>query len=129
MVEVVIALMVLTVGILAIISLQPSAWRLAGKSDYVGRAAGILQRQLQLTEAQILNPANAIPADSTITVYASGQGAPQPGDAAFTVQTTTLAAADIGPDAFRVAVRVTWAGAPIGIAETIMVVRQEGFRE
>ena len=129
MVEVVIALMVLTVGILAIISLQPSAWRLAGKSDYVGRAAGILQRQLQLTEAQILNPNNAIPADSTTTVYASGQETPQAGDAAFTVQTTTVAAADIGPDAFRVAVRVTWTGTPTGIAETILVTRQKGFWE
>ena len=46
MIEVCIALFLVGVGILALITLQPSAWRLSGKSDYLGRASWILAAQL-----------------------------------------------------------------------------------
>lgn len=127
LVEVCIALFLLGIGIFALISLQPSAWRLSGKSDYLGRASGILLSQLQATEAQIMNPNIAIPASLSSTVYASGQGTAKQGDVAFTVNRTITALA--GGNTWRVTVRVSWPGNATGITESLNVTRQEYFRQ
>jgi Tfp pilus assembly protein PilV len=126
MIEVCIALFLLTFGVLAMMSLQPTAWRVSGRSDYLGRASGILLAQLQETEAKIMNPNIAIPAGGGSTVYASGQGTPKQGDAAFTVNTTIT---DLGNSTWRVTVRVTWPGNAAGISESLNVARQEYFRQ
>ncbi len=126
LIEVCIALFLLTFGVLAMMSLQPSAWRLSGKSDYLGRASGILLAQLQETEAKIMNPNIAIPASGGSTVYASGQGTAQHGDATFTVNTTIT---DLGNSTWRVRVQVTWPGNATGISESLNVARQEYFRQ
>lgn len=128
MIEVCIALLLVGVGILALITLQPSAWRLSGKSDYLGRASGILAAQLQAMEAQIINPNNTMPAGGSNTVYASGRDSAQQGDAAFTVGTTIT---DLGNSTYRVNVNVTWppgSTAP-GIKESMIVVRQQSFAQ
>ena len=124
LIEVCIALVLLSVGVLSLISLQPSAWRLSGKSDYLGRASGILASQLQAMEAKIINPNNTMPTTGSSTVYASGQGSAQPGDVAFTVNTTIT---DLGSNTSRVNVRVTWPGNGTGIKESMIVVRQQSF--
>jgi prepilin-type N-terminal cleavage/methylation domain-containing protein len=126
MIEVCIALFLLGIGILALISLQPSAWRLSGRSDYLGRASGILVAQLQAIEAQIMNPNNDLPTGGNSTVYASGQDAAQPGDVAFTVGTTVT---DLGNNTSRVNVHVTWPGNATGIRESMIVVRQQSFSQ
>ena len=64
MVEVVVSIAVLSVGILSLITLLPSSMRLAGRSDYLGRASGILANQIQATEAMLLNPSAPVPASS-----------------------------------------------------------------
>jgi Tfp pilus assembly protein PilV len=127
LVEVCIALFLLAFGIFALISLQPSAWRLSGKSDYLGRASGILLSQLQTTEAQIMNPNIAIPASGSSTVYASGQSTAKQGDAAFTVNRTITALA--GGNTWRITIQVTWPGNATGIHESLNVTRQEYFRQ
>ncbi len=60
LIEVVVAELMLMIGVLGLLSLMPSAWRLSGQSDYLGRAAGILQRQLQAAEVAIMNPVLAV---------------------------------------------------------------------
>jgi Tfp pilus assembly protein PilV len=126
MIEVCIALFLVGVGILALITLQPSALRLSGKSDYLGRASGVLVAQLQGLEAQIINPNNAMPVSGSITVNASGQSTLRPGDAAFTVGTTIT---DLGSNTYRVNVHVTWppGSTSAGIKESMIVVRQQSF--
>lgn len=123
-----ISLFLLSTGLFALISLQSSSWTLAGRSDYLGRAGGILQRHLQAAEASILNPgAGAAPrTEIRESVYASGQTTPQVGDARFTVETTTT---DLGNGSTRVAVRVSWPGNPSGISESLIAGRQESFRQ
>ena len=133
MIEVCIALFLVGVGILALITLQPSALRLSGKSDYLGRASGILAAQLQLVEAQIINPNNPMPTLGSTTlppVYASnlngvsGQITPAQGDAQFTViQTVT----NTGNNMYLVNVHVTWRGNTTGIKESMIVARQQSF--
>ncbi len=131
LVEVMIALMLTMIGVLAVISMQPQAWILTGKSDYLGRAAGILHQELEAVEGRIMNPCNpnpcsgANPLTTSATVRASGQGTAQPGDVDFTVQTTIT---DNGNNTWRVSVTVTWPGTSPGISESLVVTRQEHFR-
>jgi prepilin-type N-terminal cleavage/methylation domain-containing protein len=133
MIEVVIALFLLGIGVLALISLQPSAWRLSGKSDYLGRASGILAAQLQTIESQIMNPNNALPAGGTGPVYASGWGgtqksaAPQ-GDVEFTV-VTTITPVSGTTNTWSVNVQVTWPGNNTGIKESMVVAQQQSFSQ
>ncbi len=127
LVEVCIALFLLGIGIFALISLQPSAWRLSGKSDYLGRASGILLSQLQTIEGQIMNPNLAIPASGSSTVYVSGQSSAKQGDVAFTVNRTITALA--GGTTWRVTIQVTWPGNATGLQESLNVTRQEYFRQ
>jgi hypothetical protein len=60
------------------------------------------------------------------TVLASGEGAALAGDLSFTVQATTT---NLGTNTWQVTVRVSWP--PLnatGIAETIVVTRQQSFQ-
>ena len=65
LIEVVIALFLTTVGILALLAMQPMSWQTAAKSDFLGRAAGILQEELETTELSIMNPNNAVNTGTT----------------------------------------------------------------
>ena len=134
MIEVLIALFLLGVGILALISLQPSAWRLSGKSDYLGRASGILAAQLQEAEARIMNPNIAPPTSTTTTtgtVYAGGQTTAATGDFPFTVTTTTYPpkVVGLGSNIWRVTVQVVWPGNANGIKESMTVAPQQTFAQ
>ena len=129
MIEVCIALFLVGVGILALITLQPSAVRLSGKSDYLGRASGILAAQLQLMEAQIINPNNTVPTSDSgpVPVYVSGQSTlQQQGDAKFWVTRTIT---NLGNGTYRVNVVVTWTGNSVGIKESMIVAQQQSFAQ
>jgi prepilin-type N-terminal cleavage/methylation domain-containing protein len=131
LIEVLIALFLISIGIFGLLSLQPSAWRLSDKSDLVGRAGGILHKELEASELLIMNPNYANPCSgsnpliTTKNVYASGQGAMQPGDVPLAVQTTIR---DNQDGTWSVRVSVTWPGNATGISETRIVTRQEFFR-
>ncbi len=131
-VEVLIALVIVNVGVLGLVSLQPSGWRLSGKSDFLGRAAGILHGELQANEINLMNPNNANPciptnpAVSSRSVWASGRSSAQPGDARFNVLTTIQ---DLLDGTWLVTVRVTPPGSTVGISDSLVVTRQEHFRQ
>jgi Tfp pilus assembly protein PilV len=130
MVEVVVSIAVLSVGILSLITLLPSSMRLANRSDYLGRASGILANQLQTTEATLLNPSAPVPV-STVQdpYYPSEQGAGVKGDVHFRV-VTTVANLDGGANIlWLVNVKVTWPGNATGISESVRVVRQQVFAQ
>jgi len=131
LVEVLVALFLISMGVLALLTLQPSAWNLSGKSDRQGRAGGMLHKELEANELLIMNPNYPNPCSATnplITsknVNASGQSTLQPGDVTFGVQTTIQ---DNLNSTWSVRVRVTWPGNATGISETRIVTRQEPFR-
>jgi len=129
LIEVLISLFLVSIGILALISLQPSAWNLTARSDFLGRAGGLLHKELETAEILIMNP-NFLEINSLATtgrdVYISGQSPAQPaGDIRFTVQTTIQ---DNLNNSWLVRVRVTWPGNNTGISESLLVTRQENFR-
>jgi Tfp pilus assembly protein PilV len=129
-IEVVIAIFLTTIGIMALLSLQPSGWRTMARSDYLGRASGILYKTLENYETVILNPCNAVAlgAQAEALVRVSGQSDAISGDIIYTVNATLAQDAAI-PQAFVVTVTVTWP--PInatGISESLVVTRQELHR-
>jgi len=127
MIEVLIAVFLTSVAILAVFSLVSPAWQTTAKSDYLGRASGILYEQLVRQEARIMNPCcsvtTGIQLPNPTVVYASGQAGAQPGDAQFNVTTTIT---NLAANAWRVTVRVAWTGHS-GISESLVVTRQDGF--
>jgi Tfp pilus assembly protein PilV len=130
LVEVVITLLITTVGILALLSMQPTAWQAAGRSDFVGRAAGILQSELERNELWIMNPNNPVTTGvlANRSVFASSQTTRQTGDIAYTVGTTITQLAGT-TNAWSVRIQVTWPGNTRGVSETVIVSRQEYFRQ
>jgi Tfp pilus assembly protein PilV len=131
LIEVMIAVLLVAVGVLSLASLQPSAWNLTGRSDVLGRAGLVLQRQLMANEMLLMNPnvpnpcAGGVPVINVANVNASGQAGAQAGDIVFNVQTTTR---DNLNGTWTVRVQVSWPGNNVGISESIVVTRQEPFR-
>jgi Tfp pilus assembly protein PilV len=127
LIEPVLAILLLSIGLLGLLSMQPSAWRASARTDYLGRAAMMLSRELTTRELAIMNPCNAVTTGTVSqTLYTSGQGAAQSGDIGFTVETVT---ASVATSVWRVTVTVRWP--PLnatGIRESIVVTRQEPFR-
>jgi Tfp pilus assembly protein PilV len=127
LVESVIAILLVSIGLLGLLSMQPSAWRTTTRTDHLGRAGMMLSRELTIRELAIMNPCNAV-ATGTVsqTLYTSGQGAAQSGDIGFTVETITTS---VATNVWRVTVTVSWP--PLnatGIRDSIVVTRQEPFR-
>ena len=135
LVEVLVAVVLITVGLLGLLTLQPTAWRASNRSDFTGRAAMILQQELESNRAYIMNSANPNPTllnnpqVTDRTVYASGQATLQPqGDVVYKVTTTTTNLAPSGtPNSWRVVVQVTWPGNSTGITDSVIVGRQLSF--
>ena len=128
LVEVIIAMFLTIVAVLGILALISPAWKTAAKSDYLGRASGILYETLMRQEALIMNPCCIVAAGTTgpTAVFASGQTTAQPGDVQFNVTTTITS---LAANVWRITVRVSWP--PInatGISESLTVTGQEGFR-
>jgi prepilin-type N-terminal cleavage/methylation domain-containing protein len=126
MIEVLITLFLTAVGIMALLSMQPISWQTAGRSDFMGRAAGILQSELEQNEIKIMSSKTGVATGTTTgTVYPSGKTTLQRGDVAYTVTTTT---SSLGAGAYRVDVSVIWPGNNRGIAESLTVTQQETFK-
>lgn len=123
MIEVLIAVVITALGILAVMSMQPLSWHTAKRADLLGRAASILHRELQDAEITIMNPNNPIPVNSNTTCYASGSSSQGFGDAAYTVQKTITN----NGGSWTVRIYVTDPDNKT-VSESIIVTRQEGFR-
>jgi len=128
MVDAVMALCVVSLGVLSLLSLYPVGWSSARSSDERSRASEIMHRELENAEALIMNPCNIAPANGTIVkpaVNSSAQSAAQPGDANFTVNETFT---QLATTVWRVEVTVTWPGTANGVIGSRDVTRQEMFR-
>jgi len=133
LIEVVIAIFLVSIGVLALLSMQPSAWRAVGKSDYLGRGAGILHRELEMREAWIMNPCNIVPTGNRPQqiIAVSGMGGAIQGDAAYTVNTTITPVAG-STNSWTFTVTVTWADQLAhgyrNLSESVVVSQQDIFR-
>ena len=128
MIEVLIAILLTSIGLMTILSLQSTSLRTVGKSDFLGRATGILYNELERNEAFIMNPSNPVTIGTTgpTPVLVSYQPAAVEGDITFQVTTVIDS---LGANTWRVTVTVTWPPLnPTGITENIVVAGQERYR-
>lgn len=127
LIESIIAIMLLSIGLIGLLSMQPTAWQTTARTDYMGRGAMALSRELARQELWIMNPCNAVATGTqTRTVTSSDQGGAPAGDINFTVRTTVTS---IATNVWRVTVQVSWLPLnPTGITDSIVVTRQEPFR-
>ena len=65
MIEVLIAILLTAIGLMTILSLQSTSLRTVGKSDFLGRASGILYNELERNEALIMNPSHGVTEGTT----------------------------------------------------------------
>lgn len=126
LIEAMIAVLLTMVGAIAVLSLQPQAWMTAGKADHIGRAAGVMQTELELRENQIM--LGTIPASPINQTFQVSGGGNHSGDATFNIITTTT---NPGANRWLVNVRVTWpgncSGGTCNISSSMLVTRQAGF--
>ncbi len=131
LIEVLISVFLTSVGILGLVSLQPSAWSLSTKSDFLGRAGSILHSELEANELVLMNPnyPNPCLVNNPVTsikaLNPSGQATAQLGDLTFNVQT---AIQDNLNGSWSVRVTISWNGNNTGISETRLITPQESFR-
>jgi len=138
-VECIMALFLTTIMVVSLINMQSLAWVGAGKSDYLGRAVGILQRELENREYDILK--STTPTTGTTTTCSDRDGnvvdCNQAGKM-FTVTTTTTACSITSAgvttcpttataNIWRVDVQLGWTGSSHGLGSTIMVSPQSNF--
>ena len=134
--ECIVALVLTTVTVVSLISMQSLAWRGAGKSDYLGRAVGILQREMERYEFQVMSGNTNVDAITCLDTAGSNAICGQPG-AMYTIRSTitpcNCSKADLcncpnvapaSANTWRVNVRVDWLGNPNGLGSSLMVSRQ-----
>lgn len=126
LVEAIIAVFITTITVIAVFTMNPTSWRAVAKADYMGRAAGVMQTELELRENQIMS--GTIPASPINQNLQASGGGTFAGDAAFNVTTTTT---NTGANRWLVNVRVMWPGNCLGgtcnITSSMLVTRQSGF--
>jgi len=127
MLEVLIAIVLTSLGVLSLLALQPTGWKSMAKADYVGRAAEVLYNRMQFYEARIANPCNPVTpgAQPVTTARTSGGTAAIRGDVTYTINATIT---QIDSQSYSVWVNVTWPGNTKGLTETMTVVRQGVYR-
>ncbi len=127
-VEALIAFFLTMVAVAWLMPMQATSLNTGFRADYLGRAAYVMQAELEAQEYRIRNQNNAIAAGSFLkTVTASGSAIPQEGDAIFNVVTTITQVAG-APNAWLVNVRVTWTRGPAnGIASSIIATPLDNF--
>ena len=131
-IEVLIALFLTTIGIMALLALQPTGWKAMAKADYVGRASGILYKTLEDNENMILNPCNLIPMGTfAYSIESSDQASAIKGDILYHVTTTVSQDGISGGSASTCTVTVNVAWPPVnttGISDSMVISRQEAYR-
>lgn len=117
---------------IAVISLMPMldmALRTGSRSDYLGRAEGILQSELELQEQTIMKTISSasVPLGTTTKNVSVSGITGVAGDANFTVVTTTSLNQAL-TNSWIVNVTVTWTGNATGITSSIVASQQTGFQ-
>jgi Tfp pilus assembly protein PilV len=127
LIEVLIAFFLTVTAIIALMSMFSLAMQTSGKSDYMGRAVGILQQELEFREELVMHgsfPSTTPYTAPDQTIKVSGLTSSKEGDATFTVKTTMTKQ---GSYSWLVHVQVTWPGNSNGVKNSIIVTTQNSF--
>ena len=127
MIESLIAVFLTAIAIIGLMPMQDMALRTSSRSDYLGRAVGIMQTELEQQEAFIMRAANAVTVGAVAPkVVQVSDVAGVEGDATYTVN-TTISQHPASAISWIASVRVTWTGSTNGLQSSIIVTRQLAF--
>jgi hypothetical protein len=125
--ECIIAIFLTTIMLVSLISMQSLSWTGASKADYLGRAQGVLQRELEVQELLIMS-GNVTPANVTAclnneynSVACGTKGA------VFTVNTRKMDNSANITTTCRIIVNVTWPKSKNGIKSSMLAAPQLDF--
>ena len=136
LVEALIAVLITAVAAGSIIAMQSLSWKAGSKSDYLGRAAGLLETELELRQDQISRPGADMSAQNSYNqdFWPLGVAQTKPvvhvlnplndptqtvtGDMTFTVTTKVTS---LGSKQYLINVQVTWTGSTNGIKSSVIV--------
>ena len=132
MIDALMALCMVMLGVLALLATTPLGWSSSGTTDRRGRAAELLQAELENTQALIMNPCNQIVTANPFpskTVYSTGNSAStaNAGDLSFTVS-KSISLEPPSANVWRITVTVIWPGTTTGVSASRIVMRQEDYR-
>jgi Tfp pilus assembly protein PilV len=127
MVESLIAILLTAIAIVALMPMQDNAIKTMSRSDYMGRAEGIMQSELESQENQIMNSPVAT-AFNTVCIVGIVNKPPVTvsglagvtGDVSFNIKTTTTLPT---ANSCMVNVNVTWTGNATGIKSSVIASR------
>lgn len=131
-IEAMIAAFLTAVAVISLMPMQSTSLRAGFRADYLGRAAGIMQAELEAREYFIMNQDNIVTVTGATTpivqnIKASGSAGVVQGDATFQVF-TLINPVPATTNAWIVNVRVTWTGGSAnGIRSSIIATRQYNF--
>lgn len=124
-VETLIAAFLTMIAVMSLMPMFSLSLQTSAKSDYLGRAVGILQRELEFHEEQVMNgvypPDTYTYPDQDVTV---SQLDSKEGDANFVVKVKYTKQ---GNNSWLVNVQVTWSGNSTGIKSSILITPQSDF--
>lgn len=126
-VECLVALLLTTTGIIGLMTMQSLALKGSGKSDYLGRANGILQRELEVHEIEIMRGTPVASATTcadkdgnTVSCTAAGK--------MFTISYNMQNPSQTGNPWWLINVKLTWPGSSNnGISSSMIVSREAVF--
>ncbi len=126
--ECIIALLLTAIAVISLMSMQSLAWRGAGKSDYLGRAEGILQRELETYENNFMVGTNAsISCNCNGITPCTCNGTVPPWTSTYKITednitfTINAQANVLVNNTWPVNVQVTWPGSVNGIKSSMLV--------
>jgi prepilin-type N-terminal cleavage/methylation domain-containing protein len=140
LIECIIALFLVTIAIVTLMTMQPLAWKGASKSDFLGKAAGILQRELETFENNFMQGTTSCTCtfctSTNDCTSCTCNGASPPWNSTYIITkdnipfTVNALACDnsagacnntIPLNTWLVNVRITWPGSVNGIKSSIIV--------
>ena len=130
-IEALVATFLTAVAVISLMPMQDSSIRTSFRADYLGKAAGIMQAELEMRENQIMR-GTVLASPINQVIHVSGLPGVVEGDATFNVTTTTVVKS-VADEIYIVNVRVTWTqigmvGAPTStINSSIITTPQKYF--
>lgn len=126
--ECILAVFLTTVTLISLISMQSLSWTSAGKSDYLGRAQGLLQAELETREIEIMTGTTA--ALTEVKSCRSKEGKIMTCGATgvtFTLSTSVTDNSANVTNTYLLRTGIKWPGSKNGINSSMLVTRQVQF--
>ena len=114
------------IAIIALMPMQDMSLKTASRADQMGRAAGIMQSELEKQEAFIMRASNEVTTGAISSTVQLTDVSNVEGNNSYNV-TTTISQNGTSTISWLVNVRVTWPKNDNGIHSSIIVTRQLGF--